>query len=496
MHTFIGAAVFLSLAVVLRLTFGTLFAGDDYLPPDRGDLDTGSALDLATGHPHSGTFNPGLLLITTGENGATNVAITGNSGDEFGYSVAVIGDIDNDGFDDVLIGAPNATTTSGGTGAIYLFLGPFDTPSPTQLSANDADAVLPAWDITITRFGSRVGPLADFNNDGIVDLRILAEQIQPDSTTVKMTYILSGADATPLYEITGYSPFDPWLVTAGDANGDSLVDFSDIEHISRNLGAEGPELTAADGDVNGDSIVDNTDKQFVPVEVIFENVPLDGTTIEIEYSASDPGGVTQSLDDPFILPPGLARLWHATAGSPRDVRSLQDGGDFVAPGVYTPQELGIIAASTSITLWLEAVRRSGVDELTLRVQVHSQDGTIEHTDATTSAEVTLFGRGRDDMEFFEIGGLIGTMLDDPNDPPTPPHLTPGSWMTFALKVDDARGLPLTEVVIEGQSLPLSQDGTVYQTPEFMCLPHDTPQGANIPPYPIVWLDGDDQAVGE
>jgi hypothetical protein len=76
-----------------------------------------------------------------------NVVFEGKSvGDEFGYSVSDLGDVNNDNIDDVVVGAPFNDDNHTSGGAIYVFLGS-SSPSST-IAANDAD---------YTHWGNAVG---------------------------------------------------------------------------------------------------------------------------------------------------------------------------------------------------------------------------------------------------------------------------------------------------------------------------------------------------
>jgi hypothetical protein len=98
---------------------------------------------------------------------SANVTINGSqAGDNFGYSVGGAGDFNNDGFDDIIIGSPNST---GQRGSAYMFFGG---PSlPPFIDADNAN-------ITITgesagdQFGFSSSGVGDVNNDGYDDVII------------------------------------------------------------------------------------------------------------------------------------------------------------------------------------------------------------------------------------------------------------------------------------------------------------------------------------
>jgi hypothetical protein len=81
-------------------------------------------------------------------------------GERFGASLAGAGDVNGDGFDDVLIGA---TGKSDGLGALFLFAGTAAGLGPLPVWIEIGPQVDAGW-------GSVVGPAGDVNEDGFADL--------------------------------------------------------------------------------------------------------------------------------------------------------------------------------------------------------------------------------------------------------------------------------------------------------------------------------------
>ena len=129
--------------------------------------------------------------------------------DSFGISVSGAGDVNGDGFDDLIVGAPNddnngedsvsARVFSGADGSIlYNFLGD---------STNDG-------------FGRSVSGAGDVNGDGFADLIVSARQ-----GTNNAARVFSGADGSTLYNIVGFGTgFSLSVSGAGDINGDGNAD--------------------------------------------------------------------------------------------------------------------------------------------------------------------------------------------------------------------------------------------------------------------------------
>jgi hypothetical protein len=139
----------------------------------------------------------GKVLVFFGGNpfasgvSAPNITITGASSG-FGKSIAVIGDLDNDGKKELAIGAPNAVINNNrDTGSVYIVKG------STVGSVNVEAATPPAALLVridgeglFNRFGSCLTALGDFDADGKPDLAVGAPMA--DVTTVTGQNILSG----------------------------------------------------------------------------------------------------------------------------------------------------------------------------------------------------------------------------------------------------------------------------------------------------------------
>jgi hypothetical protein len=185
----------------------------------------------------------------------------------FGVSVASAGDVNGDGYSDVVIGAnflDNGETNEGGA---FLFPG-----AASGLGA--APALTVESDQASAQFGISVASAGDVNGDGYSDIVVGAPSFDNGETDEGRAFVYlgsaSGPSATPAWTAEGNQAnanFGNCVASAGDVNGDG---YSDVV-VGANLylgsasglsttpawtsGAVGSSVASA-GDVNGDGYSD------------------------------------------------------------------------------------------------------------------------------------------------------------------------------------------------------------------------------------------------
>ncbi len=185
-----------------------------------GDVNNDGFDDLVVGAPQISTFpaQAGLIRVFSGLNGAVIYTVHGVSNDEyFGWSVAGAGDVNNDGFDDVIAGAYEALDGNGqSVGAARVYSG----VDGALLYQFYGDA---ATDL----FGRTVDGAGDVNNDGFDDLIVGASNSDIDGPDAGLARVFSGANGTVLHEWTGGNFGDQLgfsVAAAGDVNNDGYAD--------------------------------------------------------------------------------------------------------------------------------------------------------------------------------------------------------------------------------------------------------------------------------
>ncbi|MCP3916749.1 MAG: hypothetical protein GY711_14430 [bacterium] len=162
-----------------------------------GDVDGDGVQDLIVGAPFNdgaGT-NAGRAYVYAGVGGAALFTFDGASSfAQLGTDVAPAGDVDGDGFGDVIVGAPS---NAGSPGVAYILLGPSGTLAHT-LSAG----------ITGDRFGASVSTALDVDGDGFDDVVVGAPADDTAGTNAGRLYVYSGNSGALIRTHEGLSTSD------------------------------------------------------------------------------------------------------------------------------------------------------------------------------------------------------------------------------------------------------------------------------------------------
>ena len=304
-------------------TNGFILAGIDarnlsgYSVSSAGDVNGDGYDDLiigATGADPNGESNAGETYVVYGAarapgtdgvldlsdlDGANGFTLTGvDPGDVSGGSVSSAGDVNGDGYDDLIIGAyfaaPNGKNLAGETYVVY---GGPGTDGVLALSALDGTNGFTLTGIDPEdRSGGSVSSAGDVNGDGYDDLIIGAREADPSGRSSGETYVvyggvsapgtdgvleLSALDGTNGFTLNGISPYDNSGVSvssAGDVNGDG---YDDLIIGARGLDPDGESYAGETYVVYGGASAPGTDG-------VLTLSALDGTN-GFTLSGIDPG---------------------------------------------------------------------------------------------------------------------------------------------------------------------------------------------------------------
>ena len=213
--------------------------------------------------------NPLALSGLNGTNGFRLDGISGGDaifgGDGSGYSVSSAGDVNGDGFDDLIIGAPFADPNgNSGAGESYVVFG----ASGGFASAIDLSALNGTNGFRIDGIdggdfsGRSVSSAGDVNGDGFDDLIIGAADADPDGNSdAGESYVVFGASggfasAIDLSALNGTNGFRIDGIDADDYSGVSVSSAGDVNGDGFDDVIVGARQADPDGNINtGESYV-------------------------------------------------------------------------------------------------------------------------------------------------------------------------------------------------------------------------------------------------
>jgi hypothetical protein len=202
-----------------------------YSVSGAGDVNGDGYSDVIVGAPEfdNGEDGEGMAFVYHGS--ASGLSLTADwtveSDDDYanlGYSVSGAGDVNGDGYSDVIVGVWFYTNGQAGEGAAFVYHG-----SASGLSLN-ADWIGES-DQELANYGCSVSSAGDVNGDGYSDVIVGARFYDNGQTDEGMAFVYHGS-------VSGLSPAADWtaesdqaearfgaaVATAGDVSGDGFSD--------------------------------------------------------------------------------------------------------------------------------------------------------------------------------------------------------------------------------------------------------------------------------
>jgi hypothetical protein len=204
-----------------------------------GDLNGDGVDELAAGAPGNDTAgaDAGLVRIYDGASGATLQTLLGTAaGDFFGFALAALGDVDEDGTADFIVGAPQVEYEPS---SLIWFTGPKFGPGYVKVFSGADWSVIHHLSGTVDgqAYGLSVGGGGDVSGDGVPDFIVGAPGEYAVSFTKGYGWVRSGATGFNVWRAEGFG-LGYAVALVGDTDGDGLDEFA-CGHVEYGANAKG-----------------------------------------------------------------------------------------------------------------------------------------------------------------------------------------------------------------------------------------------------------------
>ena len=400
-----------------------------------GDVNGDGFDDLLIGAPSADTSGNGKLLagesyvifggaslpetIDLASLGAAGFRLFGaDAGDGSGYSVSSAGDVNGDGFDDVLIGAYHAGAAGNGkssAGDSYVIFGGASLPATIDLASLGAAAITIFGADAGDESGRRVSSAGDVNGDGFDDMLIGANYADASGngkSSAGESYVIFGGDFTLA------------VTHAGTAAGETLTGNAAANVM---IGGRGNDILIGNGgsDVlrggEGNDTLAVSDLAFKRIVGGngFDTLRLDGSGLSLNLTTladnrllgieqidlTGSGNNTLTLDLPEVLnlsDESNTLLVRRNAG---DTVNIGTGWTQAANQVISGDTFEVFTQGQA-TLKVQAVTASN----TLSATIVGNDLVIEDTDGTGKNNVLSISRSGSNLVITDANEPFGSAI--------------------------------------------------------------------------------------
>ncbi len=360
-----GAALFGINGGISWAVLGTSVAGG-------GDLNHDGIPDIVVGMPRISPLpygntpgGTGSIHAIAGGTGATLWVASGSqSDDRFGTSIAIVGDVNGDGSDDVAVGAPGSSL--GGVPTVRVVSGQngatlFNTPTP----------------VGGDRFGAAVAAAGDVDGDGHLDVLVGAPQaFSGTALFAGKVYILSGLSGAVLRtysSATAYDALGTSVAGCRSIDGDGIPDA--LIAAPQTVGAGGPGHVEVRSGATGLPIRTHTGdlgmlRSIITSTIVVGDVDADGRP-DIAVAMQDgaiavisgaTGTAIRRIEGPPLAPGTTFEL------APLGDVDGDGAGDFASLAVLSlggTAQLNVDSGATGMPLASVSIPRCGLDRISL-----------------------------------------------------------------------------------------------------------------------------------